>query len=147
MPLLRGACFSLVYLVAGVSSAVACDCFLPTTQEALHRAHAVFMGTIDQVTFLDPKDPGSRVIVKFKVARVWKGLVARDFEMRSIVETSMCEGFYRDDLVVGKKLLVFAHRSEMDSIKTYSTNICTLTGSVEIRRENIKELGAGVLPL
>jgi len=66
--------------------------------------------------------------------------------MESIFETTFCEGFYRSDLGVGKELLVFANRARSGLRYVYTTNICTLTGLSEKRRDTIQELGQAKEP-
>lgn len=136
----------LTMLGVGIEAAFACSCLTPTIKEARHRADGVFLGTIKTVTFLEPLNPGSRVAVEFEVSRVWKGPVTKQFEMRSLVETTLCEGFFRNDLVVGKQLLVFANRV-LDGLRfSYSTNICTRTGPPERYGKSLQLLGEGRLP-
>ena len=129
----RSTAFALFLTILSMRTEVAsaCSCRTPTVNEARNRADAVFLGTITSVTLHSPLNPGSRVTVQFDVSRVWKGPVTKHFEMRSIVETTFCEGFFKDDLVVGNQLLVFANRT-LDGLKSsYSTDICTLTGPPE----------------
>jgi hypothetical protein len=132
----------------GAREAAACSCDQAPVEDAVRQADAVFLGTITDVTFLKPDflgfwadNSGSRVIVHFAVSRVWKGPVTRRFEMQTIVETTFCEGFYKADLVVGKKLLVFAYRSRMGLISSYSTNICTPTGPPGRYGDTLQKLG------
>ena len=141
-----GFAFFLMTLSTAVQATFGCTCVPPTVKEARDRADAVFLGTIKSLTFLEPRNPGSRVTVEFEVTRVWKGPVTKKFEMRSIVETSFCEGFFRNDLVVGNQLLVFANR-ELDGLRySYSTNICTLTGPPERFGKTLELLGGGRPP-
>jgi hypothetical protein len=91
-------------------------------------------------------NPGSRVIVDFQVSAVWKGHIQGHFRMDSIIETTFCEGFYRSDLGLGKELLVFANRARSGLRYVYTTNICTLTGLAERRRDTLQELGHGEAP-
>jgi hypothetical protein len=141
-----GFAFFLIALSTSVQATFACTCIPPTVKEARDRADAVFLATIKSVTYLEPGSPGSRVTVEFEATRVWKGPVTKQFEMRGIVETSFCEGFFKDDLVVGKQLLVFANRV-LDGLKySYSTNICTLTGPPERFGKTLEVLGEGRTP-
>ena len=138
--------FVTLLLVWGTTGAFACSCRPPTVEEAVHRADVVFLGTIKTLAFAEPNNRGSRVIVVFEVSRVWKGQVTRTFEMRSIVETTFCEGFFRIDLVVGKQLLVFANRVRAGLKMVYSTNICTFTGHPDRYGNTLQMLGASRLP-
>ncbi len=138
--------FVTLLLVWGTMGALACSCTQPTVEEAVHRADAVFLGTIKTLTFAEPNNPGSRVIVVFEVSRVWKGRVTKTFEMRSIVETTFCEGFFRSDLLVGKQLLVFANRVRTGLRMVYSTNICSLTGPPDRHGNTLQVLGESKLP-
>jgi hypothetical protein len=72
--------------------------------------------------------------------------LGKHFEMRSIIETSMCEGFFRQDLVTGKKLLVFAYRALSGLHYSYSTDICTYTGPPDRYGNNLAALGEGKPP-
>ncbi len=138
--------FAIFLAIFSAGTGFACTCLPPTVKEARHRADAIFLGTITTVTFVEPPNPGSRVIVKFEVSRVWKGPVTKQFEMRSIVEAGFCEGFFREDLVVGKQLLVFANRVVDGVHVSYSTNICTLTGPPERYNKTLQQLGQGRPP-
>jgi hypothetical protein len=82
----------------GTTGAIACSCIMPTTEAALHRADAVFLGTIKHVSYSDPQDRGSKIIVEFEVTRVWKGPVTKKFEMHSIVERVFVKGFTKKTL-------------------------------------------------
>jgi hypothetical protein len=129
------------------SAGLACTCLPSSVQDGLRQADVVFRGTIKSVSFLEPNDPGSRVVVEFEVSRVWKGNLKSRFKMHSVVETSFCEGFYRNWLVKGKELVVYAFRgSPWLSGRGYTTNICTRTGPVADRKEDLEQLGEGRLP-
>ena len=136
----------LLLLALAAGDAVACTCFPPSTQTAREQADAVFLGKITSLKILEPNNAGSRVIVDFQVSAVWKARVQEHFRMESIIETSFCEGFYRSDLGVGKELLVFANRARSGLRYVYTTNICTLTGLAESRRDTIQELGQAKEP-
>jgi hypothetical protein len=144
--MLKAIVFSAVLIALASEDAPACTCVPPTVEEARRHADAIFLGTVKSVTFLEPNSPGSRVIVEFSVDRVWKGPVTKEFQMRSIVETTFCEGFFREDLVVGKQLLVFANRVLSGLRYTYSTNICTLTGPPDRYANTVRQLGEAKPP-
>src|SRR5260370_32285188 len=98
------ALFALL-IAFGAEGSLACSCVQPTVEEALHRADAVFLGSITTVTFAEPNNPSSRAIVEFEVSRVWKGRVARRFVMQSKVEAFYCEGFLVSDLFALQQLI------------------------------------------
>ena len=136
----------LLLLVLTAGEAVACTCVPPSTRTALEQADTVFLGKITSLKILAPNNPGSAVLVDFQVSAVWKGRVTEHFRMDSIIETTYCEGFFRSDLVLGKQLLVFANRARSGFKYVYTTNICTLTGLAERRRDTLQELGHGEAP-
>lgn len=109
--MLRIAAFLALITASAIQQSFACSCIQPTVEDARSRADAVFLGTVKKVTVLQSNNPGSKVLVEFTVSRVWKGKLTKEVEMQSMLETSSCEGFLKDDLVVGKQLLVFAHRT------------------------------------
>jgi hypothetical protein len=144
---MQGTIVVLILMIAfGTGEAVACSCLPPTVVDARRRADIVFVGTVKAVTFLEPHTRGSRVIVTFDINRVWKGRVTKQFEMRSIVETTFCEGFFEDDLKVGKELLVFGNRVLSGLRYTYTTNICTLTGPADRQASTVEQLGESKPP-
>ena len=144
--MLRQAALLALLIASGIQQLLACSCIPPTVEDARSRADAVFLGAVKKVRVLEPNNPGSKVIVEFTVSRVWKGKVTKEFEMRSVLETSFCEGFFKDDLVVGKQLLVFANRTRSGFIYSYSTNICTPTGPPERYGNTLAALGQGKVP-
>lgn len=135
--------FFALFLVSSAGSALACSCQPPSVDEAVHQADAVFMGTIKTVTFAGPSNGGSQGTVVFEVNRVWKGHVTRNFDMPSLVAMTACEGFFRQDLVVGKQLLVFAKRSRVGLNLVCLTNICSLTGPPDRYGNTLQVLGEG----
>lgn len=136
----------LLLLVLAAGQAAACTCSPPSTRTAREHADAVFLGKITSLKILASSDPGSRVIVDFQVSAVWKGRVPEHFRMDSIIETTFCEGFLRSDLQLGKELLVFANRVRSGFRYVYTTDICTLTGLAERRRDTLQELGHAEAP-
>lgn len=140
--------FAIVFLVL-VEVAQACSCRPVSAKEALGNADLVFRGTIVEIhsAQTDPlttvlQHPPRRVV--FRVTRVWKGVVGETFEMPAIEKTGgYCLGFWRDLLVVGNDLLVYAYRTK--GTAGYTTNICSRT-QLASNAKDFRELGAGTAP-
>jgi hypothetical protein len=95
---------------AAMPDARACTCHRPDVAQAKNRADVVFAGTVEDVTVVDePKSWEPRIIVRFKVDRVWKGPVEREFTMHSHFESSSCAGFFRALAKPGESLLVYGY--------------------------------------
>jgi hypothetical protein len=74
---------------------------------------------------------------------VWKGDLARIFEMPAIKETSACIGFWPDWLKVGSDLIVYAFKVSQPAV--YVTDICSRTGFTAASKD-LAELGSGRRP-
>jgi len=128
----------LVYLASNATSAFGCDCAPSSLNEAKAGAEVVFRGTITDIR-------GGKM--SFRVDRVWKGNLGRNFEMPDFPETSACIGFWPQLLQVGNDLLVFAwrlHRYPGDN--EYFTDICTRTNLASEAGDALKKLGRGNPP-
>lgn len=166
---MRKLCLGIVLtsLFAGLHSppAFACSCPRASVEEAKSRADIVFAGTVEDVTYVDAGQQWEpRVLVRFKVARVWKGEIAESFTMHTNVEASSCSGFFRETADPGEVLLVYAHarpardwkrvesrlvdvaRQDLidavpDETIVYTTSICTRTRLVLHADEDFRLLG------
>jgi hypothetical protein len=119
----------------------------PNAAASLQQAEIVFLGTVAQVTPADSSNRlSARGVIKFEVSRVWKGHVAKTFEMRSKTTGSNGEGFFGSDLIVGNQLLVFAHRHDGLIGTVYSTSVCSPTGPLRRYGNTLEELGKGRVP-
>lgn len=92
------------------SIALACTCSEVAVDEAKRGADVVFVGRVESVTPVDPlSDYEPRVVVRFSVARVWKGPVTESFEMHTNLEFSSCAGFFREMLEGHQTLVVYGY--------------------------------------
>src|SRR5690242_9785464 len=98
----------LLPLSAFVADACSCDRLSPSM--AYQNAHVVFEARISKV--IGPITTGAWPAgsVKFSVSRVWKGRVAKEFEMPAVRVSGSCIGFYQSLLVRGNEVLVYAKR-------------------------------------
>lgn len=119
--------------------ALACDCVRQPVQQAKRNAGIVFQGTI--TSFRDSGNGERRVV--FQVNQVWKGHLAKDFEMPA-VEGDWCYAFLTHQLAVGNKLLVFAQKIPTSSSPDYFSMPCNTVLAVNAR--DIAELGHGRKP-
>jgi hypothetical protein len=81
-----------------------------SVRRAKRNADIVFAGRVEEITTVDSKgirEP--RIIIRFSVARVWKGPVTSSFEMHTNREFSSCAGFYREFLEPGRTLIVYGY--------------------------------------
>ena len=125
-------------LIFGTSLTYACECSSPSLQDAQRRYDIIFRG---KITRFRVTSEGKQAV--FTVERVWKGDIARTFEMPAHEETNGCGGFWPDWLKVGNDLIVFA----VKIVKTgyYVTNICSRTGFAATSSD-LSVLGPGRLP-
>jgi len=106
-------------------------------KEDRKRADAIFRGTITEIR-------GTRV--RFRVERVWKGKVTREFEMNGISGVAPFS-FYPGQLEVGNDLLVFAARLSPEDPPNDLFNInCSHTHFASQRAAVIAKLGRGRKP-
>lgn len=119
--------------------ALACDCVKLPIQRAKRSAGIVFQGTIS--SFRDSARGERRVV--FQVNQVWKGHLAKVFEMPA-VEGDWCYGFMVHQLSVGNELLVFAQKIPTDSSQDYFPMPCNTV--LAVNASGISELGRGRKP-
>jgi hypothetical protein len=158
--------FLLTMLFIGVQSApaLACSCAADSGVEpARNKADIVFAGTVEDVTAVDTSFLGNpRILVRFKVARVWKGDVTESFTMHSSIGSGACSGFWREMADQGEVLLVYGNglpakdwkqvegpalRQDLvdavpDDVTVYTTSLCTRTRLVLHADEDFRLLGA-----
>jgi hypothetical protein len=124
-------------LALGIAStfAHACDCVYTSAREMRHASEIVFRGKV--VGFRDSKFKGARDAV-FDVDRVWKGSVARSFEMPAVSGT--CFGFFRPPRI-GDEYVIFAKKDKAE----YSLPV-GCSGAWPSDRPEIQKLGPGRKP-
>ena len=127
-----------VILMLGTGLTYACECQSPSFGDAQRRADIIFRG---KITGFRNTPTGTQAV--FAVERVWKGDVARTFEMLAIRETIGCTGFWPDWLKMDNDLIVYAFRVVQTGY--YVTNICSRTGFAAASRD-LAELGSGRQP-
>lgn len=163
--LCHGFLLTLLFIPVLSAPALACSCPQGSVETARSNADAIFAGTVEDVTYVDAGQQWEpRVIVRFKVARAWKGDIADSFTMHTNVEASSCSGFFRELADPGEVLLVYAHarparawkhpdhltrvvRQDLvdavaDDATLYTTSICTRTRLVLHADEDFRLLGA-----
>jgi hypothetical protein len=101
--------WTLAFLLAVAPTvALACTCRPLDVPTAKDQADVVFAGKVESIVAVDkPGEWEPRLVVRFKVARVWKGPVSESFEMHTNYESSSCGGFFPGVLKEGKTLLVY----------------------------------------
>jgi len=52
----------------------------------------------------------NRSVAVFRVSRVWKGDIPRNYEMPAMESTELCDGFPPRLLVAGNELMIYARR-------------------------------------
>jgi hypothetical protein len=165
--------YLLILLAAATSPAAqACSCSRNADiASARDGSDVVFAGTVVDVRYVEPLETfNPRVIVRLKVARVWKGPVDHYFTLHTVIGGGICAGMERALAQPGETLIVYAHgypaagwkknsfaavkhpkyfvRSEMlDAVKddatVYSTSICSRTKLARglPGEEDLRELG------
>lgn len=157
-----GFLFTSWVLAVHSAPAWACSCARIGVDDARNDADVVFAGTVEDVTMVDTSPWEPRAVVRFKVARVWKGDVHESFTMHTNIEASSCSGFFRELADPGEVLLVYGQarparewkqsgdqvtRQELvdavpDDATVYTTSICTRTRLVLHADEDFRLLGA-----
>ena len=98
-----------IFACASAESSYACSCIASLApvkeqiQGAFSSADAVFSGEVVEIKE-SPTDKDS-LLVKFKVAKLWKGELKREIIITTNKESSMCGYGFE----VGKKYLVYAN--------------------------------------
>jgi hypothetical protein len=82
-----------------------CDCVEVPASQARRNSEVAFRGTVAK--FRD-SGKGYRIVV-FKVSRVWKGQIGRQFEMPA-EEGDWCYAFLPSLLKIGNELVVYASK-------------------------------------
>ena len=93
----------------------------PGPKDAERYAEIIFRGKITGF-----RETGNGTRVMFSVDRVWKGQVAKKFEMPALKETTACVGFWPTLLESGNELVVYARRMNGGN-GDYITDICSGT--------------------
>jgi hypothetical protein len=163
----------LLLALGAAPDADACSCGDkdPDVGRQKDGADAVFAGRIVDIQYVEAIEiHNPRVIVRFKVDRVWKGPVGRDFVMHTAMGGGICAGISGEKLKVGETLIVYATgmpgvrwkqttlvdprmpgyhvRPELietvkDDATVYGTSVCTRTKLASDPRagKDLRELG------
>lgn len=147
--LVFGAC-----LLLGAGTAVACDCVGPRGKAALVNAKVAFSGKVIKIKYLDNREQANReprIIVTFRVYRVWKGEPKRTVVLHTVFNKWTCNGYWFKE---GEEYLVFAHANDSEAAKmfpkaknTMGVGTCSGTFPLAAARGDVKELGAGRVPV
>ena len=140
-------------LLFGSGTAVACDCAGPRGKDALVNADLAFSGRVIKIQYLDDRDqenPEPRIIVTFRVYRVWKGEPRRRMSLHTVLNKWTCNGYwFKED----EEYLVFAHAGGAEAAKmfpkagnTFGVKLCGGTFPLADAQGDVKELGAGKVP-
>ena len=140
-------------LLLGARTAVACDCVGPRGKAALVNANVAFSGKVIKIKYVDNREqvnPEPRVIVTFRVYRVWKGQPKRKIILHTVFNKWTCKGYWFKE---GEEYLVFAHANDSDTAKMFpkaknslGVGICGGTFPLADAQGDVKELGAGNVP-
>jgi hypothetical protein len=163
----------LLLAIVAVPGTHACSCGDkdPDVGRQKDSSDAVFAGRIVDIQYVEAIEiHNPRVIVKFEVDRVWKGLVGREFVMHTALGGGICAGISGDKLRIGETLIVYARgmpgadwkratlvdprmpgyyvRPELletvkDDATVYGTSVCTRTKRAADSRaeKDLRELG------
>jgi hypothetical protein len=161
--------FLMTVPLIGMQSAPAraCSCAPDSSVElARTKADVVFAGTVEEVTPVDSSIGTPRMVLRFKVARVWKGDVHESFAMHTHIGSGTCSGIFREMADPGEVLLVYGQgrpakewkewgvqllnqviRQDLidavpDDLTVFTTSICTRTRLVLHADEDFRLLGA-----
>ena len=135
-----------VYILFGASTALACTCSELSVRDARKNADVAFAGKVESVTAIDPlTDWEPRLIVQFRVARVWKGPVDATFEMHTSYESSSCGGFPRELLSGNKTLLVYGFGRKASFWKANGVDGASNAGSLTVLRDSSTPLREDLL--
>lgn len=140
-------------LLFGARTAAACDCVGPRGKAALVNANLAFSGKVIKIKYLDNREqanPEPRIIVTFRVYRVWKGEPKRKIVLHTVFNKWTCNGYWFKE---GEEYLVFAYASDADAAKmfpkarnTFGVRTCGGTFPLADAQGDVKELGAGKVP-
>ena len=112
----------LVFLSA--PSVVASVCVVPEVPEALHRAKAVFVGKVVDVSASENSKSPNDHLVTFEVQNRWKGAVSRETSLLWRSEIPGCSFFPVGQ--IGEYYLVYADSSRSDFAGKYKLEITIL---------------------
>ena len=141
-------------LLLGAGRAAACDCTGPRGKDALVNAKVAFSGKVIEIKYLDDPEqttPEPRIIVTFRVYRVWKGEPERKIVIHTVFNKWTCVGY---SFMEGEEYLVFAYdngpayEAEMfpGTKNTLGAWTCGGTFPLADAQGDVKELGAGKVP-
>jgi hypothetical protein len=117
---MRLALFLGLLVACFADRAHACSCSYVSPKRALASADVVFAGRVEEVIPIDPDGSAEeRIIVRFRVARVWKGDVGAEFTMHTFFDSTMCIGLLSYLAVEGEESLVFASAGVGKDWKTF----------------------------
>lgn len=144
----------LTCLLLGAKTVAACDCVGPRGKASLVYAKVAFSGKVIKIEYLDNREqavPEPRIIVTFRVYRVWKGEPTRKIVLHTVFNKWTCNGYWFKE---GKEYLVFARAGDSEEAKmfpktknTLGVSICGGTFLLADAQGDVKELGAGKIPL
>ncbi len=150
-------CLALVFmtcLLPRAGTVKACDCVGPRGKAALVSAEVAFIGKVKKIEYLDdPKQssPEPRIVVTFRVHRIWKGESKRYVVLHTVFNKWTCDGYGFKE---GEEYLVFARANSSEAAKlfpgaknTLGVNTCGGTLPLAAARGDVKELGDGKVPL
>jgi hypothetical protein len=136
-------------LLLGARTAAACECLGPRGKAALANANVAFSGKAIKVEYLDRREqvnPEPRIIVTFRVYRVWKGEPTRDVVLHTVFNKWTCNGYGFKE---GEEYLVFATPSASDAAKMFpnaknTLGVSTCGGTLPLAdaQGDVKELGS-----
>jgi hypothetical protein len=133
-------------------TAQGCDCVGPRGKAALSPAAAAFSGKTIKIQYLDAPQSKfePRIVVTFKVYRVWKGDLKRKMVLHTILNRYSCAGY---SFIEDKEYLVFAAVNDAKTAKRYpkskqSLGVSTCNGTMPLEGagKDVSELGAGKPP-
>ena len=141
-------------LLLGARPAAACDCVGPRGKAALVNANVAFSGKVIRIKYLDNSEqlnPEPRIIVTFRVYRVWKGKPKRKIVLHTVFNKWTCNGYWFKE---GDEYLVFAHANSSEAARmfpkaknTLGLGTCGGTFPLSDAQGDVKELGAGKVPV
>jgi hypothetical protein len=102
-------------LLLSARTAAACDCVGPRGKAALVNANVAFSGKVIRIKYLDNSEqanPEPRIIVTFRVYRVWKGKPKRKIVLHTVFNKWTCNGYWFKE---GEEYLVFAHANSSEA--------------------------------
>ncbi|MEP6742682.1 MAG: hypothetical protein ABJB61_09300 [bacterium] len=144
----------MVCLLLGAKPALACDCVGPRGKAALANAKVAFSGKVIKIKYLDnpeQKDPEPRIIVTFRVYRVWKGVLRKTIVLNTVFNKWTCNGYWFKE---GEEYLVFARANEAATAKMFrkeknTLGVWTCGGTFPLTdaQADVNDLGAGKAPI